>query len=491
VVNSDGSSPHEITFPVYGVAESPQAGTPFGNIQSLASNPDSTRLAFKGSTYGTFCGMYAGFPTECEAVGVINVDGTGQNLLVRYDLNEAGSAWSIDWSPDGTLIAYAHNSVNFGGPAIAFIDLSGQGRYANGLNLVQLGIQSSFGGEVCATDRHCLHFSPDSTKLAYENNNPSDNPTFRGISTINLAGTGRNDSLNLGQTLENGIWWNSGASFQAAAQLTLSPNPVEVWPGSSQQLNPTLLDANNNLVFHAAASYTYNVQYGTNGCIEIGPYGLAMYRLGGDGSGSISATNEGKTSNSVAFKWQSPPCVFTLNLTSESFPAAGGSDTIGVIANSSSTGSSCPWRSLSNASWITITSGSTGSGNGSVSFTVAANSGDARQGTMTIAGLTFTVNQDPAGRVVLQSITISPVNATILVRSTRQFTATGHYNDGGTRDLTSTANWSSVNTSVATITSSGLATAVVKGLTIIKAAVGDRVGLTLLTVKISIQDPRP
>ena len=44
--------------------------------------------------------------------------------------------------------------------------------------------------------------------------------------------------------------------------------------------------------------------------------------------------------------------------------------------------------------WITVTSGSSGTGNGTVSYTVAANtSTTSRTGTLTIAGLTATVTQ--------------------------------------------------------------------------------------------------
>jgi hypothetical protein len=44
-------------------------------------------------------------------------------------------------------------------------------------------------------------------------------------------------------------------------------------------------------------------------------------------------------------------------------------------------------------SWITITSGASRTGTGTVTFTVAANTGGARTGTLTIAGSTFTVTQ--------------------------------------------------------------------------------------------------
>jgi uncharacterized protein (TIGR03437 family) len=53
----------------------------------------------------------------------------------------------------------------------------------------------------------------------------------------------------------------------------------------------------------------------------------------------------------------------------------------------------CNWTAASNEGWITITSGVSGSGNGTISFAVAANPGSARIGTLTIAGQTFTVTQ--------------------------------------------------------------------------------------------------
>ena len=56
--------------------------------------------------------------------------------------------------------------------------------------------------------------------------------------------------------------------------------------------------------------------------------------------------------------------------------------------------SDCAWSATSNAGWLRITSGGTGSGSGSVRYTVAANpSPAARIGTLTIGGWTFTVTQ--------------------------------------------------------------------------------------------------
>ena len=83
-----------------------------------------------------------------------------------------------------------------------------------------------------------------------------------------------------------------------------------------------------------------------------------------------------------------PTCTFTLSSSSASFTDTGGTGSVGITAPGG-----CAWTAVSNASWITITAGASGTGNGSVDYTVAANTGAARTGTLTIGGQTFTVDQ--------------------------------------------------------------------------------------------------
>jgi hypothetical protein len=86
-------------------------------------------------------------------------------------------------------------------------------------------------------------------------------------------------------------------------------------------------------------------------------------------------------------------CNFTLDSTNASFGAVGGSSNIMVTAN----GTNCAWTAVSNSGFITITAGSSGSGNGTVSYTVATNfNASAQAGSMTIAGLTYTITQAAA-----------------------------------------------------------------------------------------------
>jgi uncharacterized repeat protein (TIGR01451 family) len=99
----------------------------------------------------------------------------------------------------------------------------------------------------------------------------------------------------------------------------------------------------------------------------------------------------GNNSSTVNFTAVNPPRVIAP--TNESFSSDGGAGTVSVTAPSG-----CGWQATSNASWLTITFGSLGNGNGTVNYNVAVNlTGSPRTGTLTIAGQTFTVNQSNLG----------------------------------------------------------------------------------------------
>jgi hypothetical protein len=83
---------------------------------------------------------------------------------------------------------------------------------------------------------------------------------------------------------------------------------------------------------------------------------------------------------------------------------------------------------------------------------------------------TFGVTIDSGPQAVPESISVTPANASIEVGKTQQFTATGQYSDGTTRDVTSAVTWQSSYPTVATINSTGLATGVSQGTTDVTAA---------------------
>jgi hypothetical protein len=121
----------------------------------------------------------------------------------------------------------------------------------------------------------------------------------------------------------------------------------------------------------------------------------------GTGSGTVNlrvAANNGGPRNgsltvaghAVAIQ-QAGACSYSISPASKSIDGVGGVGTVSV-----STAAGCEWTSLSNEPWIRVTAGSSGSGSGSVAFLVLPNDdkkAKKRDGTITIAGRTFTVSQ--------------------------------------------------------------------------------------------------
>ncbi len=139
-----------------------------------------------------------------------------------------------------------------------------------------------------------------------------------------------------------------------------------------------------------------NLNGGANRCAiwtVFARHGMGVSAVGNDGTTHVAASDLPSDCGGT--------CSYSINPTSASATAAGGSGSVTVTA-----GAGCAWTAVSNATFITITSGSSGSGNGTVNYSVAANgSTTARSGTLTIAGLTFTVNQAGTGGGGAQLIT--------------------------------------------------------------------------------------
>ena len=96
--------------------------------------------------------------------------------------------------------------------------------------------------------------------------------------------------------------------------------------------------------------------------------------------------NESGYSNEVAYV---PSCSYLIAPSSQTFDSSGGSGVVNVT-----TEAACSWTAASNTPWLLITSNGNRSGNGTVHYTVSANSEIVpRTGTLTIAERTFTVTQ--------------------------------------------------------------------------------------------------
>jgi hypothetical protein len=82
-------------------------------------------------------------------------------------------------------------------------------------------------------------------------------------------------------------------------------------------------------------------------------------------------------------------CSYSIAPVSTSVSYAGGYGTLNVT-------SGCPWTAVSNVNWISVTSGATGTGNGTVKYYVYPNNTSISwTGTLTVGEQTFTVTQGP------------------------------------------------------------------------------------------------
>jgi hypothetical protein len=90
----------------------------------------------------------------------------------------------------------------------------------------------------------------------------------------------------------------------------------------------------------------------------------------------------------LALNQAAAPCTYSIAPVEASISAGGDSLSFTVT-----TLTGCPWSSVSNAPWIAISRGASGTASATVELTVGANGGSARDGTVSVAGRTFTARQ--------------------------------------------------------------------------------------------------
>ncbi len=88
----------------------------------------------------------------------------------------------------------------------------------------------------------------------------------------------------------------------------------------------------------------------------------------------------------------------------------------------------------------------------------------------------------PPPLVTLASINVTPANPSVALGLTQQFSATGTYSDGTSRDISTSVAWSSASAGVASIGVAGRASSVAQGASTITAALGNVKGTTTLTI---------
>ena len=118
-----------------------------------------------------------------------------------------------------------------------------------------------------------------------------------------------------------------------------------------------------------------------------------IFTANNDGtSGAAATANAQFAMDNIVFSLgQAFSCSYSLPVNGQAF-GAGGASTISVDVSATA---GCPWTSSGVPFWVHVSSDSS-LGNGTFSFSVDPNPGDARSATVTLAGLNFTIEQQAA-----------------------------------------------------------------------------------------------
>ncbi|MBL8112689.1 MAG: fibronectin type III domain-containing protein [Acidobacteria bacterium] len=183
---------------------------------------------------------------------------------------------------------------------------------------------------------------------------------------------------------------------------TVTSEPSPAVTGTTTSCTYSLLPASANVPSSGAAGLSFQVQTGAGcawGAQSDVSWMTVVSGVEGNGTGTVTfdvSLNPGParqgtlTAGGQTFTVnQADGCLPSLMPQSSNVGAGGGSGLSFQVL----TGPPCPWTAASNDPWISVIGGSSGSGAGTVTYNVAPNVGPARTGTITAAGLTFTVDQ--------------------------------------------------------------------------------------------------
>lgn len=175
--------------------------------------------------------------------------------------------------------------------------------------------------------------------------------------------------------------------------LQIGPQPLMTGAGAGgASVAVTFLvcggSTGNQAAAPASSSYAWTISNGT--ITSATNIRNITYTAGGSGTVTLNLTVTNASSCSGSSSAIITIKTIGLDRTSQSFPGNGGTGTVNVTPSDPA----CAWTATTGATFIHITSGSSGTGNGAVQYSVDPNPGPTvRSNTITIGAQTFTVFQ--------------------------------------------------------------------------------------------------
>ncbi len=352
----------------------------------------------------------------------ISIGGTLTGSVVQGNFigTDITGSTAVANASDGVLISFgsANNTIGGTTPAARNV-ISGNG--ANGVrsdyhpNTVQgnfIGTQADGVSPLGNGSNGVLINFFDSNAIGGSASGAGNTIAFNGGAGVLVLGP-------LNPVSSNAVFANAGLGIDLAGDGVTPNDPCDGDSGANNLQNtPVITSASSEGssttiqgTLDSAPNATFTIEFFSNAACDPSGFGEGETFIGSttvttDGSCDASfavtlpiavppgnfitatATDpNGNTSEFAQCTLLGDDCSFSIFPTRRSFPASGGEASVSVFAPDE-----CAWTAVSNVSWITILSGSKGSGNGTVTYSVASTT-RARSGTMTIAGQTFIVRQ--------------------------------------------------------------------------------------------------
>jgi Bacterial Ig-like domain (group 3)/Bacterial Ig-like domain (group 2)/Galactose oxidase, central domain len=422
---------------------SPSAATGTVTFKDGSTTLGTGTLSSGKATYKTSSLAVGSHSITAVYGGNSNYNGSTSSVLTQ----------TVNKATTTTTVASSKNPSTFGGSVTFTATISpstatGTVTFKDGSTTLGTGTVSS--GKATYTTSALAAGSHSITAAYGGDSNYSGSNSSTLTQTVNKASTSTAISSSA-----NPSGFGSSATFTATVTPSAATGTVTFKDGSTTLGTGTL----------SGGRATY-----TTSTLTIGSHSITA-AYGGDSNDNSS------TSSTLTQKVEQASSV-ALSSSTNPAPSGGPVTFTAVVTPSAATGT------------VTFMDGSTSLGTGTLSSGVAGltTSGlvvgshpitAVYGGNSTYAGSTSPVLSESI--LTLTSISIGPQNVSVPVGATQQFTATGTFSNGTNGNITSSLAWTSSATTVATISSAGLATGLDEGPTTIQAALGTLNSSTTLT----------
>jgi hypothetical protein len=191
-------------------------------------------------------------------------------------------------------------------------------------------------------------------------------------------------------TARSGSGSVNGSGVASTFNLSQAASPCTTWSITPTSVTAPAGNSTGSLAVTADSSCSWSVSAlpswmtPTSGTSGTGN-GTISYAIAANAGAARSATATMTGSGPVRYVYlnqAASPCnSWSISPATLNFAAAGASGSLAVTADSS-----CSWSLSTLPSWMAASTGTSGAGNGSIGYTVAANTGAARSATATLSG---------------------------------------------------------------------------------------------------------